>query len=92
VRSEIPGQRTFRSLPGFVAQRLVAVPHPRLSGIPSVECGYRWTRGVQIGSVWSVHRQPAANVAGAGDGKQARGVLRIGGGAAESSTSGVVWH
>ncbi|KAJ7863506.1 hypothetical protein B0H14DRAFT_2574887 [Mycena olivaceomarginata] len=34
----------------------------------------------------------AADVAGAGDGKLARGVLRIDGGSAESSASGAVWH
>jgi hypothetical protein len=96
VRSEIPGQRTLRSPPGFVAPELVAVPHPRWSEIPSVECVYRWKRGVQCLRV--VRALPArgsviaADVGGAGDGKLARGVLHIGGDAVESSTSGAVWH
>jgi hypothetical protein len=53
--------------PGFVAPRIVAVPHPRLSENPSAEGGYRWKHGCALPPCGPCHRGTviAANAAAA---------------------------
>ncbi|KAJ7724033.1 hypothetical protein B0H14DRAFT_2641630 [Mycena olivaceomarginata] len=60
----------------FVGPRIVAVPHLRLSEIPSAEGGH-WFEAQRAHPLLARGRVIAA---GAGDGKPPRGVLRMGGG------------